>query len=84
MFKSFFPNPRLFFSSVVIYSAICSAIWYGFNEQIGAFFGFNLESTDPVIGLGHFVTDSFLLFYIYYFVCAGLFAAFWFKIANHP
>jgi peptide/bleomycin uptake transporter len=84
MFKSFFPNPRLFFSSVVVYSAICSAIWYGFNEQIGEFFGFNLESSDPVIGLGHFVTDSFLLFYIYYIVSAGLFAAFWYKVAKHP
>ena len=84
MFKSFFPNPRLFFSSVVVYSAFCSAIWYGFNEQIGEFFGFNLESSDPVIGLGHFVTDSFLLFYIYYIVSAGLFAAFWYKVAKHP
>jgi len=84
MFKSFFPNPKLFFTSVVVYSAICSAIWYGFNEQIGAFFGFDLTSSEPVIGLGHFVTDSFLLFYCYYLVCTGLFTAFWFKIAKHP
>ena len=84
MFKSFFPNPRLFFSSVVVYALICVSIWYGFNEQIGAFFGFNLESSEPVIGLGHFFTDSFLLFYLYYIVSAGLFAAFWFKVAKHP
>ena len=84
MFKSFFPNPRLFFTSVVIYALICVSIWYGFNEQIGAFFGFNLESSEPVIGLGHFFTDSFLLFYLYYIVSAGLFAAFWFKVAKHP
>ena len=84
MFKSFFPNPRLFFISVVAYSAICSFIWYGFNEQIGEFFGFDLSTSAPVIGLGHFVTDSFLLFYFYYFACTALFAAFWFKVANHP
>jgi peptide/bleomycin uptake transporter len=83
MFKSFFPNPRIFFTSMVVYAAICSAIWYGFNEQIGAFLGFNLESAEPVIGLGFFVTDSFLLFYIYYFICSALFAVFWFRIANH-
>jgi peptide/bleomycin uptake transporter len=83
MFKSFFPNPRLFFTSVVIYSAICSSIWYGFNEEIGQLFGFDLSSSEPVIGLGHFVTDSFLLFYCYYIVCAGLFATFWFKVAKH-
>jgi peptide/bleomycin uptake transporter len=84
MFKSFFPNPRLFFFSVVIYAAICSFVWYGFNDQIGAFLGFDLSSSEPVIGLGHFVTDSFLLFYLYYFVCTALFATFWFKLENHP
>jgi peptide/bleomycin uptake transporter len=84
MFKSFFPNPRLFFISVVAYAAICSSVWYGFNEQIGVFLGFDLSSSAPVIGLGHFVTDSFLLFYIYYLVCTGLFAAFWFRLESHP
>ncbi len=83
MFKSFFPNPRIFFLSVVGYSAVCVFIWYGFNEQIGEFFGFDLSPQQPVIGLGHFVTDSFLLFYGYYFTCSGLFAAFWFTMARH-
>ncbi len=84
MFKSFFPNPRLFFTSVVVYAAICSFVWYSFNVQIGEFLGFDLSPSAPVIGLGHFFTDSFLLFYIYYFTCTGLFAAFWYKVENHP
>ena len=84
MFKSFFPNPKLFFLSVVVYAAVCSFVWYSFNEQIGAVLGFDLTSSDPVIGLGHFLTDSFLLFYIYYVVCCALFAAFWFRLAPHP
>ena len=84
MFKSFFPNPRIFFLSVVGYAAICSFIWYGFNEQIGAALGLDLSPAEPVIGLGHFLTDSFLLFYIYYFTCTALFAAAWYRIANHP
>ena len=83
MFKSFFPKPGLFFTSVVVYSAICSFIWYGYNEQIGEFFGFNLNESAPVIGLGHFVTDSFLLFYIYYIISAILFSAFWFTMSKH-
>jgi len=83
MFKSFFPNPRLFFTSAVVYSAICSFIWYAFNEQIGQVFGFDLSDSEPVIGLGHFLTDSFLLFYWYYFISAGLFVIFWFKVAKH-
>ncbi|MFZ9037298.1 MAG: peptide antibiotic transporter SbmA [Gammaproteobacteria bacterium] len=84
MFKSFFPNPKLFFISVVIYAAVCSFVWYSFNEHIGAVLGFDLTSSEPVIGLGHFLTDSFLLFYIYYVACCALFAAFWFRLAPHP
>jgi len=83
MFKSFFPNPKIFFTSVVVYSAICSSVWYAFNEQMGQFIGLDLSQSEPIIGLGYFVTDSFLLFYIYYIICSGLFAAFWFKVANH-
>jgi len=83
MFKSFFPNPRLFFLSVVAYSAICSFVWYSYNEQIGEFLGFDLAPATPVIGLGHFITDSFLLFYLYYLICGALFAAFWFMTARH-
>jgi peptide/bleomycin uptake transporter len=84
MFKSFFPNPRLFFLSVVVYSGICSFVWYSYNEHIGEFLGFDLAPAAPVIGLGHFLTDSFLLFYLYYFTCGALFAAFWFRLARHP
>ena len=84
MFKSFFPNPRLFFLSVVVYSGICSFIWYSYNEQIGEFLDFDLAPAAPVIGLGHFITDSFLLFYLYYITCGALFAAFWFRVARHP
>lgn len=84
MFKSFFPNPRLFFLSVVVYSGICSFIWYSYSEQIGEFLAFDLAPAAPVIGLGHFLTDSFLLFYLYYFTCSALFAAFWFRVARHP
>jgi peptide/bleomycin uptake transporter len=84
MFKSFFPNPRIFFISVVGYSAVCAFLWYGFHEQIATALGFDLDTADPVIGLGHFLTDSFLLFYLYFFACTGLFAAFWFRLANHP
>ncbi len=84
MFQSFFPRPKLFFLSVVVYAGLCSFVWYGFNEQIGVFLGFDLSPAPPVIGLGHFVTDSFLLFYLYYFASTALFAAFWFRLAPHP
>ncbi|OUS39439.1 peptide transporter ['Osedax' symbiont bacterium Rs2_46_30_T18] len=83
MFKSFFPSPKLFFLSLLVYAGICCSLWYGFNPEMAAFVGLNVEEAKPVIGLGFFVTDSFLLFYSYYFVCSLLFAAFWFQVAKH-
>jgi peptide/bleomycin uptake transporter len=83
MFKSFFPNPRLFFLSVFIFAAAASAIWYGFNEQLASLVGLDISDTKPVIGLGHFVTNSFLLFYGFYFICTAIFACFWFKVSPH-
>jgi len=84
MFKSFFPNPKWFFLSLVFFTAIACTVWYGFNEDIAGFIGLDVSQTEPVIGLGFFVTNSFLLFYGYYFVCTAIFALFWFKVANHP
>ena len=82
MFKSFFPNPRLFFPSVVIWSAIAALIWYTIGDQIGNFFGFDLRPPEPgelpEIGLVHFVTPEFLWFYVYFAFFVITFAAFWF------
>lgn len=83
MFKSFFPNPQLFFLSVLIFAGSACAIWYGFNEQMAALIGLDISDAPPVIGLGHFATDSFLLFYAFYFLCTAIFAVFWFKISPH-
>lgn len=83
MFRSFFPNPKWFFISVFIWASITSLIWYSLDAEIGRFFGLNLDNSTPVIGLGHFVTDSFILFYGYYMVAIALFAGFWFKVAPH-
>ena len=83
MFKSFFPNPRLFFLSVLLFAGAAAAVWYGFNEEMANLVGLDVSDTTPVIGLGHFVTDSFILFYGFYFICTALFAFFWFKVSPH-
>ncbi len=36
MFASFFPNPRLFFASAIVWTAICMALWYAFARDLGA------------------------------------------------
>ena len=83
MFKSFFPNPKIFFISVLMFAGLTCAVWYGYNEQMAALFGLDITEAEPVIGLKHFVTNSFLLFYAYYFLCTALFAFAWFKISQH-
>ena len=84
MFKSFFPQPRWFFVSVIVWASICIFTWYTFNQEIGAFLGFDLSESEPIIGLGYFVTDKFLLLYLYYFACVASFAVFWFRLYPHP
>jgi len=68
MFKSFFPDSRWFWLSVVVWAALCIFGWYSFGTSLGAMLGLDLTNTEPVIGLGHFFTDSFKLFYLYYTV----------------
>jgi peptide/bleomycin uptake transporter len=84
MFTSFFPKPKLFFSSLLLWAIFSISIWYGFNQQIGTFFGLTTEESQPVIGLAHFFTDSFILFYLYYAATVLLFALFWMKVSPHP
>ena len=85
MFASFFPSPKLFLISILIWSAIGTAIWFVAGAEMGAALGFAqpLEDAEPVIGLGFFVTADFIWFYIYYALMVGLFAAFWFKFSPH-
>lgn len=85
MYKSFFPRPKLFFISAVVWVAIAVAAWYGGVEEFGARFGFPPASPDnpPPLGLGHFTTPQFIWFYLYYVVIVGLFAGFWFVYSPH-
>ncbi len=79
MFKSFFPDSRWFWLSVVAWAALCIFAWYSFSTPLGAMLGLDLTHKEPVIGLGHFFTDSFKLFYLYYTASIALFAIFWFR-----
>jgi len=80
MFKSFFPDSRWFWPSFLLWAILCIFVWYQFNTDIGTLFGLDLNDSEPVIGLGHFTTDSFKLFYIYYAVSVAIFATAWFYL----
>lgn len=80
MFKSFFPDSRWFWPSVIVWASICIGVWYEFSTVIGTALGLIMIEKEPVIGLGHFVTDPFKLFYGYYLLSTTLFAGFWFTL----
>ena len=83
MFKSFFPSPRLFFISVVVYAALAIAVWFFVGDSIAYWLGASPNDTD-VIGLGHFVRPQFLSVVLYYFLACAVFAAAWFILDPHP
>lgn len=80
MFKSFFPDSRWFWPSVILWAVICCGVWFEYSAAIGIALGLSMVETEPVIGLGHFVTDPFKLFYLYYLVSVAIFALAWFQM----
>jgi peptide/bleomycin uptake transporter len=84
MFVSFFPAPRAFFLSLLLWTIFVVTLWYGFSDDLGTLLGLQMQPAEPVIGLGHFVTDSFILFYLYYGLCVAIFGMFWRAVAPHP
>ena len=77
MFVSFFPRPRPFFWSALLWTALCMAVWYGFAGQF-------FVGHEPPPGLATFVTPAALWFDFYFGVCVAIFAAFWIWFAPHP
>jgi len=85
VFKSFFPRPKLFFTSAIVWIIIAATVWYSFGTDIGISLGFEFgPDDDTVVGIEYFWTQSFLWFYLYYVVVVVPFAAFWFWYSPHP
>ena len=83
MFVSFFPRPRAFFWSVLIWTALCMTLWYAAAADWGTHVGLP-EGDATFIGVGRFWSGPFLWFYLYFVAAVGLFAAFWQAVAPHP
>lgn len=86
MFVSFFPRPRLFFGSAVVWTALIMGVWYAGGRAFGAHLGMPPAnpSAPPPIGIGYFWSPAFVWFDIYYWVAVGLFAGIWQAVAPHP
>jgi peptide/bleomycin uptake transporter len=86
MFVSFFPRPRLFFWSVLVWTLFTVAVWYRFGDTLGMLVGILPQTPEAVDGasISVFFSRQFLWFYIYYLFIVGLFAGFWMIYAPHP
>ena len=79
MFKSFFPNPRWFFISVLLWSVINVVLWYTGGNTWGSAIGWPQEyaTAELPIGVNRFWSPSFLWFYLWFFIATTLFALCW-------
>jgi peptide/bleomycin uptake transporter len=86
VFVSFFPKPKLFFTSAVLWALFAVFFWYFGGEQLGAYFGLPPAAPDaPVnVGITLFVAKPFLWFYVYYTTMVLAFYAFWAVYSPHP
>ncbi len=78
MFVSFFPRPKLFSISVILWTALAMTLWYGFaREQFGS-------SAPGAVGIATFWSARSLWFDLYFALCVAIFAAFWMWFTPHP
>jgi peptide/bleomycin uptake transporter len=76
MFVSFFPRPKPFFLSALVWTALAMALWYGFAEGL-------VDGQSPV-GVALFWSGPSLWFDLYFWLCVAIFAGFWMVFAPHP
>ncbi|MCF1470831.1 MULTISPECIES: peptide antibiotic transporter SbmA [Rhizobium/Agrobacterium group] len=83
MFHSFFPKPKLFFTSALVWTLVAIFGWYLFAEGLGGSLGFvSPEGTAEPYDLTYFLMPENLWFYFYFLLCLGVFGAVWSIIAR--
>jgi peptide/bleomycin uptake transporter len=85
VFVSYFPRPKIFFISAILWSLAAVFVWYFGGKDLGALVGLPPlpPGQEPPIGAAIFWSAPFLWFYIYYVVVVAIFAAFWFRFSPH-
>lgn len=78
MFVSFFPRPKLFFISAIVWAALAMTLWYSYASEL---YG---SSGPGVVGVSTFWSARSLWFDLYFAVFVALFTAFWMWFAPHP
>ncbi|KQZ12648.1 MULTISPECIES: peptide antibiotic transporter SbmA [unclassified Mesorhizobium] len=86
MFVSFFPKPKLFFTSAALWSLFLILAWFFGGAELGSALGLPpvQPGTPPIIGISVLWSKPFLWFYIYFAFGVALFDAFWRWYSPHP
>ncbi|QHP67862.1 peptide antibiotic transporter SbmA [Bradyrhizobium sp. LCT2] len=77
MFVSFFPRPKLFFLSAIVWTALAMLVWHGLASNL-------FEAPQRSVGLATFTSAPALWFDLYFAACSAIFAAGWMLVAPHP
>ena len=86
MFKSFFPNPKWCFGSLVVWFIINCVLWYSGGNTWGQYLGFSKDYHEAVlpIGVSRFWSAQFIWFYLWFFISTTIFAIFWKFKSDNP
>jgi len=77
MFVSFFPRPKLFFASAIVWTALAMALWYGYaSDLVGS-------SEQPAIGIAMFLSAREIWFDLYFALSVAIFAGVWMVFSPH-
>jgi peptide/bleomycin uptake transporter len=84
MFRSFFPNPKVFFASALIWAVICGVFWHWQGANIATAIGLPpTPNASEINNVTYFWSNDSLWFYAYYVVCTALFYIFWLRYNPH-
>jgi peptide/bleomycin uptake transporter len=77
MFVSFFPRPKLFFLSAIVWTTLAMALWYGYAANLIG------TSETGAVGVAIFWSARSLWFDFYFAMCVAVFAGGWMIAAPH-
>jgi peptide/bleomycin uptake transporter len=77
MFVSFFPRPKLFFLSAIVWTALAMTVWYGYASSL-------FPASEQPVGVATFLAAPALWFDCYFALCSLIFAAAWMLFSPHP
>jgi peptide/bleomycin uptake transporter len=85
MFVSFFPRPKPFFLSAVVWALLAIALWYGVIDDLGSRLGiYSVTTAEAPVGVGLLWTAPSLWLYLYFAICLAIFGGAWMMVAPHP